>query len=89
MIADYLLHGQENAVSLRHLANVTGENSRSVRRKIEAERRRGVPILSDNATGYWLASDQGEIERFARSMRSRAHEILRTAAAVERAAGPE
>lgn len=85
MIADYLLHGQQNAVSLRHLANVTGENSRSVRRKIEAERRRGVPILSDNERGYYLPASEDERERFVRSMRSRAHEILHTAAAVEAA----
>lgn len=88
-IADFLSCGQENAVHLRHLAAATGERPRAVRRMIERERRSGIPIVSDNVTGYWLASDQGEIERFARGMRSRAHEILRTAAAVERAAGPE
>lgn len=88
-IADFLSRGQENAVPLRHLAAVTGERPRAVRRMIERERRSGVPILSDNERGYWLARDGAEAQRFIKSMRHRAHEILRTAAAVERAAGPE
>lgn len=86
-IADFLGRGQESAQSLRHLVNVTGENSRSIRRQIELERRNGTPILSDNLRGYFLLASEDERERFVRSMRGRAHEILMTAAAVEQAAG--
>lgn len=88
-IADFLSRGQETAVPLRDLAAVTGERPRAVRRMIERERRRGTPILSDNEHGYFLPADAEELKRFVRSMRSRAHEILRTAAAVEQAAGPD
>lgn len=86
-IADRLPHGQDNAVPLEHLVILTGMNERDVRRQIEAERRAGVLILSDNQHGYWLTDDPAEALRFARSMRRRAGAILKTASAVERAAG--
>lgn len=88
-IADILPYGHENALSLRELVGMTGENSRNIRRMIEAERMRGTPILSDNRNGYWLALDRRETEQFVKSMRGRAREILRTATAVERANGME
>lgn len=47
------------------------------------ERRSGVPILSDNASGYFLPGNSAERAQFVKSMRNRAAEILRTAAAVE------
>ena len=68
---------------------MVGENPRIVRRMIESERRRGVPILSDNTSGYYLPASENERQRFVRSMRGRAMEILATAAAVERADGLE
>lgn len=86
-IADLLSHGQENAVPLRQLMAITGEDGRTVRRLIAEERRAGTPILSDNATGYFLPSNDSERMRFVRSMRSRAKEILDAAEAVERARG--
>ena len=52
---------------------------------IAAERLSGVPILSDCSTGYYLAENAGEKERFVRSMRHRAREIERAAEAIERA----
>lgn len=86
-IADYLGRGQESAVPLRRLASLTGENPRAVRKGIETERRSGVPILSDNENGYWLAANEAEAQQFVKSMRGRAREILTTAAAVEAAYG--
>ena len=83
-IADLLSHGQENAVPLRQLMAETGIDGRTIREKIAAERLAGVPILSDNATGYYLPGNKGERERFIRSMRHRAKEIERAAEAVER-----
>ncbi len=86
-IADLLSHGQENAVPLRQLMAITGEDGRTIRGKIATERLAGVPILSDNSTGYFLPGDKGERERFVRSMRHRAQEIERAAEAIERAGG--
>lgn len=84
-IANLLSHGQENAVPLRHLMAITGADGRSIREKIAAERLAGVPILSDNSTGYFLPGNKGERERFVRSMRHRAREIERAAEAIEQA----
>ncbi len=82
-IRELLNYGQENAVPLRHLVNVTGLDGRSIRQMIQTERLAGVPILSDNLSGYYLPADDGEREQFVRSMRHRAGEIMRAARAIE------
>lgn len=84
-IADLLLPGRENAIPRRDLEAITGLDGRTIRLMIERERRRGTLILSDNHHGYFLADDPAEAQRFARSMRHRAGEILRTAEAIEQA----
>lgn len=86
-IADLLSHGPENGVTLRHLEKLTGRDGRTVRRQIERERREGALILSDNKSGYFLASDSAEAQRFTRSMQHRARAIIKTARAIEGAAG--
>ncbi len=86
-IADLLSTGQQNAVPLRELVAYTGLPERAVRKQIERERRAGVLIISDNQHGYYLTDDPAEAQRFARSMQHRAREILRTARAIEGAAG--
>ena len=85
-IADYLGYGQAAAVPLRHLKELVDMPGREVRRMIQAERLRGVPILSDNINGYYLAADAQERERFIKSMRGRAAEIEAVADAVEKGA---
>ena len=84
-ISDLLGHGQSAAVPLRHLKELAGLPGREVRRMIQAERLRGIPILSDNINGYYLTADAHERERFIKSMRGRASEIEAVAAAVEKA----
>lgn len=86
-IADYLSHGQENAIPRRELERLTSMDGRTVRLMIERERRAGTVIASDNQHGYWLTDDPAEAERFSRSMEHRAREILRTARAIEQAEG--
>ncbi len=83
-IADLLGHGQSAAVPLRHLKELAGLTGREVRRMIQSERLRGIPILSDNINGYYLAADAQEREQFIKSMRGRAAEIVKVAEAVER-----
>ena len=85
-VSDLLLHGQGNALPMRHLKELTGPDSRVIRRQIETERRQGRPILSDNQHGYWLSDSPAEIKRFSRSMRRRAAEIRLTAMCVEKSA---
>lgn len=82
--ANLLLQRQENAIPLRQLKAITGMKDRTIRNTIESERRRGIPVLSDNVGGYFLPADEGEKERFIKSMQHRAGEILKSAAAIER-----
>ena len=81
-ISELLPHGQANAVPLRSLVSITGLDGRKIRLLIAQERREGVPIISDNSSGYFLAETQVEREAFCRSMRHRAKEIMRAADAV-------
>ena len=83
-IADLLRPGAENAVPRRDLMALIGMSDRELRRLIEAERRQGIPILSDNQHGYFLPGDSAEKARCVHSLRSRAAEIQRTADAIER-----
>ena len=85
-IADLLGHGQSAAVPLRHLKELAGLPGREVRRMIEAERRAGALIISDNRHGYFLADTQEEVNQFVKSMLRRSGEIARTARMVGQAA---
>ncbi len=82
-ISDFLSCGQENALSLRHLEKIMELDGREIRRMIQSERKNGIPILADNATGYFLPGNEDERRRCVRSMRHRAHEILVAAQAIE------
>lgn len=84
-IADLLGHGPENGLRLSDLVRLTGWPGRDVRRIIQAERLRGVPILSDNANGYFLPETEADRAACMRSLRGRAQEILNVADAIERA----
>ncbi len=85
-VSDFLAAGEANAHPMSYLKSILHRDSRTIRLLIEKERRQGVPILSNNQTGYYLAGNPSEIERFTRSMRHRAGEIIRTVRAIEEAA---
>lgn len=84
-IAELLGHGPENGLRLYDLSRLTGWTGRDVRRIIQAERLRGVPILSDNVNGYFLPETEEDRAACVRSLRGRAQEILSVADAIERA----
>ncbi len=84
-IADLLHSGAENAIPRRDLMALIGLSDRELRLMIEAERRQGIPILSDNIHGYFLPVDSAERDRCVRSLRRRAKEIEATARAIEHA----
>lgn len=85
-ISRLLMAGSENGVHLQDLVRLTGEDQRTVRKMSHEERRLGVPILSDNASGYFLPGSQQEREACVQSLRHRAKEILAAAEAIENAA---
>ena len=86
-VSDFLSHGRENAVPLRHLKKVMEADGRTVRLMIQQERLSGMPICADNLTGYYLPATPEERTACVCSMRHRAGEIMRTARAIERAKG--
>lgn len=84
-IADLLSHGPGNGLHLSDLVRLTGWTEQEVRRIIQAERLRGVPILSDNANGYFLPVTAADRAARVRSLRGRAQEILNVADAIDAA----
>lgn len=86
-VSDFLIHGRENAVPLRHLKKMMETDGRTVRLMIQQERLSGTPICADNLTGYYLPATEEEKTTCVRSLRHRAEEIMKTARAIERAKG--
>lgn len=86
-ISRLLMEGSENGLHFQDLVRLTGEDQRTIRKMIHEERRQGVPILSDNASGYFLPGSQQERDACVRSLRHRAKEILAAARAIEKAGG--
>ena len=82
LISDLLHEGEEKGTTLAELVQLTGENERSIRRRIQAERKAGKLILSDCKSGYFLPTSTLDIQRFINSMSRRSREI----AAISRAA---
>ena len=86
-VSDFLSHGRENAVPLRHLKKLMETDGRTIRLTIQQERLAGTPICADNLTGYYLPATEEEKTTCVRSLRHRAEEIMKTARAIERAKG--
>ena len=83
LISDMLHEGAENGLTLTELVQLTGEDERSIRRRIQRERKAGKLILSDNQSGYFLPATEDEVKRFIRSMSRRAREISAVAVVAE------
>lgn len=86
-ISQFLLAGAGQGLHLRDLVRITQLSEREVRKQIHTERRKHIPILSNNRDGYFLPSDKTEITACVASLRRRATEILEAANAIEEAAG--
>lgn len=84
-IAGLLSHGPQNGLHLSDLVRLTNWTGRDVRRAIQAERLRGVPILSNNVDGYFFPETEADRAACVRSLRGRAREILDVANAIEAA----
>ncbi len=73
-IFELLPEGQENAISRKDLATITGLNDRELRREIASERREGALILSSTDSehsGYFRPASADELRRFVTSMTRR------------------
>ena len=82
LVSDLLHEGAENGTTIMELVQLTGEDERSIRRRIQTERKAGKLILSDCKSGYILPTSTLDIQRFINSMSRRSREI----AAISRAA---
>lgn len=83
LIFDLLHEGAENGMTLAELVQLTGEDERSIRRRIQAERKAGKLILADCKNGYFLPTSTLDIQRFISSMSRRSREIAAISHAAE------
>ncbi len=83
-IVDFIPKGKENAVSKYTLATTLEISEREVRRQIEEQRNKGVPIIScSHSKGYYIADSREDVEIITRDLRSRAFKMLKTVSAFE------
>ena len=83
LISDLLRASAENALTLRELVQLTGEDERSIRRRIQQERKTGKLIMADCQHGYFLPAGESDVRRFIGSMSRRAKEIATVSRAAE------
>ena len=83
LVSDLLHEGSENGVTLTELVQLTGEDERLIRRRIQLERKSGKLILSDCKSGYFLPTSTLDIQRFISSMSRRSREIAAISHAAE------
>lgn len=81
-VSDLLLHGAENAMSGKELADLMGYTSvRDLQKQIAVERSRGALILSNTGGGYYLPAlgeaGRKELRRYLRTIRARAFNTLK------------
>ena len=88
-VYDYLGEGAANGKHLKHLAYLMDVDTRTLRVMIANERKRGIPILSDNTNGYFMPANRHERDNCVRSLRHRAKEIMAAADGIEKAANKE
>lgn len=83
LVSDLLHEGSENGVTLTELVQLIGEDERTIRRRIQTERKAGKLILSDCKSGYFLPTSTLDIQRFISSMSRRSREIATISRAAE------
>ena len=83
LISDLLHEGAENGTTIMELVQLTGEDERSIRRRIQTERKAGKLILADCKNGYFLPTSTLDIQRFISSMSRRSREIAAISHAAE------
>ena len=83
LISDLLHEGAEKGTTLAELVQLTGEDERSIRRRIQTERKAGKLILADCKNGYFLPTSTLDIQRFISSMSRRSREIAAISHAAE------
>ena len=73
----YIGVGRENAVTREQLRIRTGLSDRKIRNLIESARLQGAPIINNqDGEGYYIATNQEELDRYIRQERSRALSVL-------------
>lgn len=85
LISEVLHKGRDNGLTIQDLVRLTNIDERTLRKKIQAERKSGILIMADCVHGYFLPADTADVRRFIHSMSNRAKEIAAISCAAETA----
>ena len=83
IISQAIETGEDNAVHLSELVQLSGLSERDTRRVIEALRRRGEVICS-NKQGYYRPASSEELRRYLRQEQARSRSIYRRTASARK-----
>lgn len=80
MISEILAEGAENARTGKEICRLLNITARELTIAVERERRAGKPICANTGTnpGYYMATNQAEMQRYCKSLMRRAGEIHKT-----------
>ena len=81
----FLRVGRSRGVKCNDLADMMGLDERTLRRKIQSERKTGAVIMADCKNGYFLPEGPADVQAFIRQMYHRAAEIREICKAAEEA----
>ena len=81
----FLRVGRSRGVKCYDLADMMGLDERTLRRKIQSERKTGAVIMADCKNGYFLPEGPADVQAFIRQMYHRAAEIREICKAAEEA----
>ena len=87
-IEKHIPKGRKNAVNLGTLCDRLQIGPTAIKRAIREERKKGTPILSGRE-GYWISTDQEEIEHFNNALRGQALARFATIKGMKTGAGAE
>ena len=81
-LSELLPTGAENALTAKHIAQITGNKPRDVTRAFQRERTAGAAICA-SGDGFYMAADAVELGRYIRAFDGRLREMQKTRRGLE------
>lgn len=81
-ISSLLKRGRASAMTGKQLSLIIDQPLRAITVQIRKERKKGAPICSDPACGFWIAENEDDLAECVTALQLRALEIMKTAGAL-------
>ena len=74
-LLDIIPYGKENKITSSEISRRTGLSGAEIRKYVHQLRENNEPIASDSK-GYWIATEECDIDKTISSLNSRIHEMI-------------